>query len=90
MLVSGRLRINDDEALAQAVLGGLGLTLLPTFLVGKELQAGRLLAALSEYIPVERYIYAIYLPTRHLSAKVRSFIDFLLERFGSNPYWDEE
>lgn len=86
--VSGRLRINDDEALSQAVLGGLGLALLPTFIIGQELQAGRLRAALSEYIPVERYVYAIYLPTRHLPAKVRFFIDFLLERFGSGPYWD--
>jgi DNA-binding transcriptional LysR family regulator len=88
--VSGRLRINDDEALSQAVLGGLGLALLPTFIVGAELQAGRLRAALSEYIPVEQHVYAIYLPTRHLPAKVRCFIDFLLGRFGSAPYWDRE
>lgn len=86
--VSGRLRINDDEALSQAVLGGLGIALLPTFIVGQELQAGRLRAALSEYIPVERYVYAIYLPTHHLPAKVRAFIDFLRERFGPAPYWD--
>ena len=37
--VSGTLRINDDEALSQAVPGGLGLALLPTFIVGKDLQA---------------------------------------------------
>lgn len=88
--VSGRLRINDDEALSQAVLGGLGLALLPTFIIGKDLQAGRLRAALSEYIPVERHVYALYLPTRHLPAKVRAFIDFLLERFGPDPYWDRD
>ena len=62
-----------------------------TFIIGKDLQEGRLRAALSEYIPVERHVYAIYLPTRHLPAKVRAFIDFLLERFGSDPvYWDRE
>lgn len=87
--VSGRLRINDDEALSQAVLGGLGLALLPTFIIGRDLQAGRLRAVLSEYIPVERHVYAIYLPTRHLPAKARAFIDFLLQRFGpEDPYWD--
>ena len=86
--VSGRLHINDDEALSQAVLGGLGVALLPTFIVGADLQAGRLLAVLSEYVPVERFAYAVYLPTRHLPAKVRVFIDFLLERFGPQPYWD--
>ncbi len=88
--VSGRLRINDDEALSQAVLGGLGLALLPTFIIGRDIQAGRLRAALSEYIPVEQHVYAFYLPTRHLPAKVRAFIDFLLERFGPDPYWDRE
>ncbi|MDR2240048.1 MAG: LysR family transcriptional regulator [Zoogloeaceae bacterium] len=88
--VSGRLRINDDEALSQAVLGGLGMALLPTFIIGKDLQDGRLRAALSEYIPVERHVYALYLPTRHLPAKVRAFIDFLLERFGPDPYWDRD
>lgn len=88
--VAGRLRINDDEALSQAVLGGLGLALLPTFIIGNDLQAGRLRAALSEYIPVERHVYALYLPTRHLPAKVRVFIDFLLERFGPDPYWDRD
>lgn len=86
--VSGRLRINDDEALSQAVLGGLGLALLPTFIIGKDLQEGRLQDALSEYIPIERHVYAVYLPTRHLPAKVRAFIDYLVARFGPDPYWD--
>lgn len=88
--VSGRLRINDDEALSQAVLRGLGLALLPTFIIGRDIQAGRLRTVLSEYIPVEQHVYALYLPTRHLPAKIRAFIDFLLERFGPDPYWDRE
>jgi DNA-binding transcriptional LysR family regulator len=86
--VSGNLRLNDDEALSQAVLGGLGVAILPTFIIGKDLQAGRLQSILSEYVPVVRDIYAVYLPNRHLSPKVRAFIDFLLERFGPQPYWD--
>lgn len=85
---SGNLRLNDDDALAEAVLRGLGIALLPTFIVGKELQSGRLQSVLSEYIPVERHIYAVYLPNRHLSVNVRAFIDYLLERFGPEPYWD--
>jgi DNA-binding transcriptional LysR family regulator len=84
----GNLRINDDDALAEAVLSGLGVAILPTFIVGKDLQSGRLRAVLSEYIPPERHIYAMYLPTRHLSAKVRRFIDYFLDRFGDEPYWD--
>ena len=51
---------------------------------------GRLRAALSEYIPVEQHVYALYLPSRHLPAKVRTVIDFLLERYGPDPYWDRD
>lgn len=86
--ISGNLRLNDDEALSAAVLGGLGVALLPTFLVGRELQAGRLQAVLSDYVPSERHIHAVYLPHRHVPAKVRAFIDFLRERFAPEPYWD--
>ena len=85
---SGDLRVNDDDALSEAVLGGLGIALLPTFIIGKALQTGRLRSVLSDYVPLERHIYAIYLPNRHLSAKVRAFIDYFLERIGSEPYWD--
>ena len=88
--VSGTLRINDDDALSQAVLGGLGIALLPTFTVGKELQSGKLQAVLSEYIAVERYVYACYLPSRHVPAKVRSFIEFMAMRIGKMPYWDQD
>lgn len=87
-VASGNLRLNDDEALSAAVLGGLGVALLPTFIVGKDLQEGRLKSVLADYVPVERHVYAVYLPNRHLSAKVRAFIDHLLERFGPEPYWD--
>jgi DNA-binding transcriptional LysR family regulator len=86
--VQGNLRLNDDEALWQAVLGGLGIALLPTFIVGGDLQAERLQAVLQRYVPAERNLSAIYLPNRHLSPKVRVFIDFLVERFASPPYWD--
>lgn len=57
--VSGPLRVDDYEALSQAVLGGLGVGLLPTFIIGKDLQSGSLQAVLSEYIPVERQVYAM-------------------------------
>ena len=88
--VSGRLRINDDEALSQVVLGGFGMALLPTFIIGKDIQAKRLKSVLSEYIPVYQHVYALYLPKRNLPLKIRVLIDFLIERFGDQPYWDIE
>lgn len=86
--VNGTLHVDDDEALSQTVLGGLGVGLLPTFIIGKDLQSGVLQAVLSEYIPVERHVYAMYLPTRHLPSKVRLLIDFLIAHIGDEPYWD--
>lgn len=88
--VRGALKVNDDEVAWQAVRAGLGLSLLPTFIVGDDLQAGRLQAVLTEYLPSERTLYALYLPNRHLSAKVRVFIDFMLSRFSPPPYWDRD
>jgi DNA-binding transcriptional LysR family regulator len=88
--VHGNLTLNDDEALSQAVLGGLGISLLPTFIVGRDLQAGRLQAVLRQHVPSERNAHALYLPNRHLSMKVRVFIDFLLERFAAPVYWDRD
>ena len=87
--VSGTLRINDDDALSQAVLAGLGIALLPTFTIGKYIQQKQLQAVLSKYLPVERHVYASYLQSRHLPAKVRFFIDFLAARIGTIPYWDQ-
>jgi DNA-binding transcriptional LysR family regulator len=88
--VRGTLRVNDDEVAWQAVRAGLGVSLLPTFIVGDDLKSGRLQAVLTQYLPPERTLYALYLPNRHLSAKVRVFIDFLLAKFAPPPYWDRD
>lgn len=61
-------------------MGCLGLALLPTFIIGADIHV-----ALFEYIPVVPHVYALYLP-----AKVRTFTDFLPERFSPDPYWDRD
>jgi DNA-binding transcriptional LysR family regulator len=81
MPVPWRLCANNAEVLQQAVLKGRGIALLPTFIAGYALKSGMLVAVLEEYHAPEIALYAIYPPTRHLSFKVRLFIDFLLERF---------
>ncbi len=82
------LRANNGDALRIAALKGLGITILPTFMVGPDLQAGALASILTPYIRHEGGVYAVYPPTRHLSPKVRAFVDFLADRFGPTPYWD--
>jgi len=86
--VDGPLCVNNGEVIRDAALRGLGIALLPTFIVGPELQSGTLVSVLAEYTESAAHLYAIYPPTRHLSLKVRLFIDFLVERFGNRPYWD--
>ncbi len=79
---------NNAEVLRDAAVAGRGVALLPTFIAGAELQNGRLVSVLADYAAPELFLYALYSPTRHLSAKVRVFIDFLATRFGGRPYWD--
>lgn len=54
--------------------------MLPVFLADRELKSGALVTALDDFKPPHLALYAVYPPTRHLSAKVRLFIDFLVER----------
>lgn len=79
---------NNAEILRDAAVADRGIALLPTFIAGKELQSGSLRAILTKWHAPALTVYAIYPPTRHLSVKVRIFIDFLVERFGGKPYWD--
>jgi len=86
--IEAALCTNNAEVLRDAALAGRGIALLPTFIAGADLQQGNLVGILSDYKPPELSLCAIYPPTRHLSVKVRLFIDFLVERFGNRPYWD--
>jgi DNA-binding transcriptional LysR family regulator len=86
--VSGTLRANNGDALEAAMLTGLGVALQPTFIAGRDLQAGRLVAVMPDYVDESASVYAVYPHSRHLSAKVRAFIDFLAARFCPAPPWD--
>ncbi|HEY0210697.1 LysR family transcriptional regulator [Acerihabitans sp.] len=91
--VSGNLRANNSEMLREAAIGGAGLLLMPTWLVGGDIAAGRLVPVLQEWTPSpaagEGAVWAVYLANRRGSRKIASFIDFLAVHFGSPPYWDE-
>ena len=86
--VGGRLYANNGDMLLNAALDGLGVTLLPSFMIGEHVQAGRLAILLPRFAVPEAALYAVYPPGRHLSAKLRSFVDFLVRRFGEEPEWD--
>lgn len=86
--INGTMKANSGSALTYIALGGLGVYMAPTFMVGEHLKSGRLEAVLNDWVDPELAIYAVYPQTRHLTAKVRVFIDFLSELYGDTPYWD--
>jgi DNA-binding transcriptional LysR family regulator len=78
---------NNAEVLRDAAVKGRGVALLPIFIAGADLRTGALTAVLTQYKAPEISAYAIYPQTKHLSVKVRVFIDFLAERFDGRPDW---
>lgn len=86
--VGGSLRTNNSLALRVALLGGAGITRTPTFLVGPDIAQGRLIRLLPDYETLEVSIYAVYPERRHLSPKVRAFVDFIAGRISDPPHWD--
>ena len=87
--VAGNLQSNVADALRLASIHGLGLALLPTYMVGQDISRGQLRTVLTDYSPATLEIHAVYPHRKHLSAKVRTFIDFLHERFQPQPYWED-
>jgi DNA-binding transcriptional LysR family regulator len=83
--VNGRVRINNGQALRVAALQGLGIVLQPTILLQADVRAGRLVQLFPDYALPERPMHIVYLPDRYRSPKLRSFIDFIVERFGERP-----
>ena len=90
--VGGTLRANNTDALLAAARGGLGLAILPTWMVGPDIRHGALTRLFADYEvspgALDASIYAVFPYNRHLSPKVRAMVDFLVERFGQSPDWD--
>lgn len=85
------LAINSSQSLRAAMLGGAGIALLPTFVVGEDIRAKRAVHVLPGLKPVGMFgsqVSAVYLQNRFLPQKVRVFIDYLLEKMGERPSWD--
>lgn len=80
--IKGILCSNNGEVLRDAAIQGLGIALLPTFIVGYALQQGTLQVVLPDYQPPALHLSVVYAPNRYLSTKIRLFTEFLQERFG--------
>ncbi|WP_075217780.1 LysR family transcriptional regulator [Mongoliimonas terrestris] len=79
--VAGRVEVNSPMAVRLAILCGLGYGSVPYIIVRDDLEAGTMEVVLEEYEAVTPGIYVVYPHRRHLSAKVRAFVDFMAEWF---------
>jgi DNA-binding transcriptional LysR family regulator len=84
--VEGRFHAQSGSVLREAALAGLGLAVLPSFMVARDLAAGTLLQVLAPYSFVRIAIQALYAPARVLPGNVRAFVDLLSQRFRKPPW----
>lgn len=85
----GNLQVNNGDALCAATVAGLGIAVLPDFIAADSLRTGRLERVLPGWERPPSAVHAIYPHSRHLSTRLRVFVDFLAERFGGDPPWGD-
>jgi DNA-binding transcriptional LysR family regulator len=84
--IEARFQAQSGSLLREAALAGMGLAVLPSFMVARELKAGTLVQVLSAYSFIRIAIQALYAPTRTLPGNVRAFVDLLSQRFRVPPW----
>ncbi len=83
------LKSNIADALRVAAINGSGLIQLPSYMIGLDIQSGRLLPVLEAYEPAPIAINLIYAHRKHMSTKIRSFVDYMQGYFETPAYWDK-
>jgi len=87
--VKGRFRADNGEAVRDACIQGLGITINSTWIAHQQIKSGELKQILKDTPLIsDTAIWAVYPSTRQLAPKVRAFIDYFVEFFGDKPYWD--
>jgi DNA-binding transcriptional LysR family regulator len=86
--VNYHMHTNNGDTARAAALAGQGVIWQPTFLIGSDLRAGTLIQLLPDYRLPDIDVLALYPSRRHLSAKIRAVVDFLVDAFGGVPPWD--
>jgi DNA-binding transcriptional LysR family regulator len=84
------MRASSGDFLTNSAAHGLGIVIQPTFIAAEAIRRGNLVPILTAFEWPVTPAYAVYPPTRHLSYRVRAFIDFLVERFAGTPTWDRD
>ena len=80
-----RLAVNESNAMTAAALCGLGVAQMPAFTAIPLVARGELVQVLSDWTCHTIPLYVVYPPNRHLSAKVRAFVEWVAELFAQHP-----
>lgn len=89
--VRPRFAVYSFETLRRLTLAGSGLAPLPLYLVAEDLRRGHLRSVLSAYAVFSRpTLYAVYLPNRYGSPKLKAFVQYLASAIGEPPYWEKD
>ncbi|WP_079432799.1 LysR family transcriptional regulator [Zoogloea sp. LCSB751] len=84
-----RLQANSGDALVDMAQRGLGICRQPSFIAAPAIQAGLLTRILVDFPGPELGIYAVFPSNRYVPSRVRALADYLAERIGPVPYWDQ-
>ncbi|MDQ3202619.1 MAG: LysR substrate-binding domain-containing protein, partial [Pseudomonadota bacterium] len=82
--VSGPMLINSSAGLHQAARTGMGIVMLPDALVEQDVEDGTLVALMENYRPPSRPMHLMYAQDRYRLPKLRSFVDFALQKWGDH------
>jgi DNA-binding transcriptional LysR family regulator len=83
------MQANNGDSLRGAAVAGRGIIYEPAFIAGDDLRAGTLISIKLDQPTIEYGgIHAVHRFDRNPPAKVRAFIDFMIERFSPSPPWD--
>ncbi|MXI47088.1 LysR family transcriptional regulator [Pseudomonas moraviensis] len=87
--VTCKLDFANGDAIREAVIAGLGVAVLPTFIVHDAVRRGDLSIVLAQYMRPPIAMYAVHPSMRYQTARARALINFLVDAFGGDPEWDQ-
>lgn len=87
--IRGTVRSDETYVLFRAALDGLGIIYATTYQVASAVESGKLELIHLDYPSAEVGAYAVYVSRKFLSAKIRTFVDFMAHKLGEDPDWDK-
>ncbi|WP_061937300.1 LysR family transcriptional regulator [Aureimonas sp. AU22] len=88
--VTSRIQFGNGDAIREAAIAGLGVAVLPTFIAHDAVRRGALRIVLANHMRPPIAMHALHPSMRNQTARTRAFIDFLVDAFGSEPFWDHD